>query len=685
MQIIRITNGEGELIVTRRGIWGQFAFFRSALGTGRARPRLTLFLGFLPVLALANEATSDNETSQPSREAQMQPSEDVLITGKAVQDVAAAKTDVPWIESAQAISVVTAGMIKEQGIVRLHDALRGVAGISRSSTYGFYDAYTLRGYDAAYGSVYLDGLTTTSVAGTTNELAGLEQVEVIKGPAAALYGASPLGGIVNLVSKRPRPDSFLEASLSTGSYHFAEGNIDANAALSASGSLLGRVNLLYRDADDFVKYSAEQRLYVAPALTWNMGGATQLTLLGRYQRDRDNPWAPLTAYGTVLPSAHGRLTPKFSVNRDGADRGFVNQDRKQVGYVFDHRFNDATSFTQTLRHTETKTHWNNWIFSDEFVDSEFIDGVQQGHVLGLSIYGPFRQVDHDFGVDSRLNIKVATGLLRHTVLAGIDYKRNTNRFADGGGNFDYTVNTLDILAPRSTLPLVHDPASAYSGSGKSDQTGYYLQDHIGFLDRWFLTVGGRWDHVKTDGQKDHAFSPNVGLNYLIAPTVSLYANWARPFTPQFGWVLDIDGNQLPPETGRNIEAGIKWDSAEGRLSGLASIFQLTRKNVATEDPSNPFFYVVTGEQRSRGLEIEGRWSPSRAWTTSLAYTYLDAQIARRQHAASRHAPQQHSQAQCLPLWKIRSAAGSPCGSRTESRSALQQLQEQQSLPGRYRW
>jgi iron complex outermembrane receptor protein len=541
---------------------------------------------------------------------------------------ASSKTDIPSIETPQAISVVTAEAIKEQGITRLGDALRAVAGMSRSSTYGYYDAYTLRGYDAAYGSIYLDGLMTTSPAGAVNELAGLERVEVVKGPASALFGASPLGGIVNLVSKRPQADAFIESTLTTGSYSLVESSIDANTPLNESGSLRARVNFLYRDADDFVDYSGENRLYVAPTLTWNIAGDTHLTFLSRYQRDRDNPWSPLTAYGTVLPSAHGKLPIEFAVNRDGAGRAVVNQDRHQIGYMFDHRFNEALSFSQTVRYAHTKTYWNNWVFSDLFVDSSFVDGVQQGHVLGLFVYGPFRQRDNDFGADSRLAAAFETGGLSHDVLVGVDVRNNRNRNADAGGNYDIAANTLDILAPDRTSPLVHDPAASYSGSVKSRQTGYYLQDHVGFADRWFLTLGGRWDVVDTDGQNDNAFSPNVGVNYFIAPAVSLYANASKSFTPQFGWTVAFDGSALPPETGRNVEGGVKFDGAT--FGGLISLFQLTRRNVATADPdpTHPFSYVVTGEQRSRGLEIEGSWKPGDAWEGSLAYAYIDAVVTK---------------------------------------------------------
>lgn len=558
--------------------------------------------------------------------------EEIVVTSRYIQTAdtraVSAKSETALIEIPQAISVVSADAIKDQQITRLADALKGVAGVSKSSTYGFYDAYVIRGYDAAYGSVYLDGLTETNAAGANNELAGLQSVEVVKGPASALFGASPLGGVVNLVSKRPQRDPFLEVTLSTGSFNRKEGSVDANAPLDASGSLLGRLNVLYRDTDDFVRFSGENRLFVAPALTWQIGERTQVTFLGRFQRDRDHPWSPYTAYGTILPSAYGELPMDFSIQRSGDRNVRSDLDRSQVGWVFDHAFNDVFAFTQTTRYSHTKTAWNNWVFSDAFVDSSFIDGVQQGHILGLYVYGPYRQIDKDLALDSRLTAKIGGGRVRHRLMLGIDYRSNRNHQSEGGSNFDITQNSLDILDPDYGAPLIHDPTNIHTSESRTHNAGLYLQDHVSLDERLFVTLGGRWDRTNSDGARDHAFSPNVGVNWFVTKGVALYANAARSFTPQFGWVTTVNGERLPPETGRNIEGGVKIGTPDDTLGAMVSVFQLTRENVAVSDPDFPLYYVVTGQQRSRGLEVEGTWMPTPAWTAQLAYTLLDARITR---------------------------------------------------------
>ena len=582
----------------------------------------------------APAAAADRAAADPASPEQQS---DIVVTGQKLEEVPqAGKSDVPLIETPQAISIVSADDIADRGVTRLAEALRSVAGVSRSSTYGFYDAWQIRGFDAAYGSIYLDGLLSTSVAGANNELAGLQQVEVVKGPASMLFGSAPLGGIVNLVSKRPQADAFADIGLATGSYDLIEATADLNGPLTRNGALLGRLNLVYRDSDAFVRFAGQNRIFVAPAVTWNIDADTHLTVLGRYQRDHDAPWSPISAWGMVLPWKYGKLPIDFSINNKNP-RTQQYQEAKEIGYVFDHRFSNALSFTQSLRYSDLHTDWRDWIFWAGFTDSDvdgprdidggIVSGVQQGHIAGRYLYGPFHQVDRNFQVDSRFTLEAATGSVRHDIMLGLDYRHSRDDYVDTGGNFDPTKNPLDLLDPDYTQPFVDDPGSAYDGHDRSHQTGIYLQDHLSYGALATLTLGGRYDWAESDGQKDHKFSPRVGVTLNVSKAAALYASWSRSFVPQTGY-MTYTGDPLPPETGRNVEAGIKLQSAGNKLSGMISVFDLVRQNVATTDPQHPLFSVVTGEQQSRGVEVEGTWHPTPAWTLSAAYAYLDAKVTK---------------------------------------------------------
>jgi iron complex outermembrane receptor protein len=576
------------------------------------------------VLALATQAAAEQAETPTADSAEVA---GIVVTGASLGVPLSTKTDTPLMETPQAVSVVQNELLIAQGVTRLADALRNVAGVTRSSTYGFYDSYQIRGYDAAYGSFFLDGLTSANVAGAVNELAGLEQIEVIKGPASALYGASPLGGIVNLVSKRPKADTFLDVRAATGSYDLREVVADANAPLTSDGTLLGRLNLVYREGDDFVDFAHSQRFYVAPALTWVIGDRTRLTLLSRYQRDKDSPWSPVSAWGTILPSAHGETPIDFAVNGPGPQKAVFNQKSKQIGYALVHEFTDTVRFTQNLRFEDRSVYWDRWIFAAGFVDGRIENGVQQGHVLGRFVYGPFSQRDKDFAADTRLAFEVDQGAVRHSITTGVDYRRNTNETA-GDGNYNAADNPLDILAPDYLAPYVRDPMGAYNTSAKSSQLGFYLHDHVRIGERLTLTLGGRWDNAKAGDQEDSKFSPHAGVTWALTPEASLYGSFSRSFTPTPSWQTDSSGALLPPETGENIEAGVKVQHRSGRLSGAIAVYQLTRRNVATADPASPFFYVVTGEQRSRGVEVEGTWRPVDGLELIGAYARIDAEVTK---------------------------------------------------------
>lgn len=561
--------------------------------------------------------------------------EGLTVVGAQLRDtVVAGKTETPLIETPQAISVVSSQDIETRGVTRLSEALRTVAGVSRSTTYGFYDAYTIRGFDAAYGSVYLDGLVNEAGVGFNQELSALEQIEVLKGPASMLFGQAPLGGLINLVSKRPREDAFVKVTASTGSWNLVEGTVDANGSLNGDGTLLGRLNLTYRDADSFVRNAAINRIFIAPAVTWRPGPDTSVTLLGRYQRDKDNPISPVPAYGTVLPGLVA-IPEDFAINNGGDQKVINNRDRIQVGYVFDHRFSDALSVSQTVRYTRRKEYWDRWMFAAGFIDGAGAYTDTPTGVIGRYFYGPYRTTDKDLAVDTRLKGRFDTASITHEWLGGVDHRQSRGHYYSAG-DYDPTHFPLDIANPNYTAPLDTSFVTGAPGDSKGRQTGVYLQDHLKFGDLVTLTLGGRYDWASASGMKDKAFSPRVGATLRVANGVNAYASWSKSFLPQLysQQVVGLDtagnpiGGPVPPERGENIEAGLKFAPEAAPLSGSVALYQLTRQNVVTSDPVYPIFSVVTGEQRSRGLEAELHWRALDGLNLDLAYTYVDATVTK---------------------------------------------------------
>ena len=561
--------------------------------------------------------------SAAAQDAVPQERDDIVITGRELRESAAiGKSDVPVLETPQAISVVPREMIEARGVTRLADALRTVAGISSASTYGFYDGYTIRGYDASYSSVYLDGLISETGVGANQELFGLERIEVLKGPASMLFGQAPLGGLVNLVSKRPQDRAFLNLSASGGSWNAYEGTLDANG-------------VLYRDTDSFVRNAGQNRIFVAPALTWKIAPGTRLTILGRWQRDRDNPYSSVPAYGTVLPGAVD-LPVDFALDGRGAQRVVNDQERRQIGYVFEHRFSSALRFTQSLRYTYRTTDWDRWMFAAGFLTATGQRLATPTTTLGRFLYGPYHAADRDLATDSRIAADFSTGSVRHAIVAGVDYRQNRESYSSGG-DYNPADNPLSLTNPDYDAVLVNHGGAPYSDSTRSHQTGLYLQDHLKFGQVFTLTLGGRYDWVDGNGDRSHAFSPRVGATVVVAPDAVFYASWSRSFTPQYPGdkqVVGVTGTgslilgALPPERGENYEVGFKFAPIDAPLSGTIALFQLTRQNVETSDPDYPNFYKVSGEQRSRGVEVEGQWRLAPGATLNVAYAYIRGKVTK---------------------------------------------------------
>ncbi|HUD92373.1 TonB-dependent siderophore receptor [Sphingobium sp.] len=547
--------------------------------------------------------------------------DDITVTAHLLDAPIAAKADIAPLESSQAISVISQEMLEGQGVRRIADALFNVAGVSRSNNYGFFDGFNIRGFNASTGATYLDGLLDDTGYGTS-EMTALERVEVVKGPASGLFGQGPISGMVNLVSKRPQDQVFLDVGLAGGSYDFKEITLDANGPLDEAGTLLARLPVVYRDQDFFVHYSGQRRIFLAPSLTWKPDADTSLTLLGRYVDDHINPWSPTTAYGTALPNPNGKLSRRLSIN-DGEHPAVQNNDYWNLGYVFDHKFSEKIAVHQSLRYQDFHNSWDNWLF---------ITGISADRrTVTRAFYGPYDQHGKYFRVDTNASLRFDTGPLNHYLLIGVDYGR---RSAHDTNLYDTSMPyALDLYDPIYGTVSTHNPAvPAMTYAIVSKQRGIYVQDHIKLGELLTMTLGGRWDkaisRTNSNGTaspevNDNAFSPRAGATLALSDWASLYVNYAKSFNPQ-GTYRSADGTPLPPERGVNYEGGVKFAKADDSLTGMVTLFELTRTNVATADAVLPNVYVLTGEQRTRGVEAEAAWRPAPGVELTGAFTYLDA-------------------------------------------------------------
>lgn len=609
--------------------------------------------------AVESQAQSE-PTDASRREAAIVPEqaptlEEVVVTAEsgeegtgyvARESRTAMKTKTLLLETPQAVSIVTRKLIDDQGAQDLEEALRNVAGVSVGGYYGEWDYYRIRGFDVSNENTYLDGLIGDGAP--YEEIWGLERIEVVKGPASTLFGQGPLGGFVNLVSKRPRPDFFGEAQLTVGSFNYVQGALDVNFPGNGNKTIYARFNALLRSADSFVDFANSKRIFIAPAFTWEIGPSTILTLLTSDRDDWMNFAFPLPARGTVLPNPNGEIP----ISRYVGNPAHPNDEWQRIirtGYEFDHRFSESIGLVQNLRYF-----WLDWTSNNLSYPTSL---SEDGRILTLSGY---KAVGNSYGwrIDTAVDAAFGTGPLDHVVLLGVDYRSTTQYYRSQDGN---TIE-LDLFTPNygALPPYVYGPASASKETAAD--LGFYLQDQVRLLDRVTVTAGVRYDYstfdvpiefgVGEDGGSfwAYAFSPKVGITYEFVPGVAAYFNWSRSFNPQW-FFTDAQGNPVAPETGENFELGLKYALFNNRLTGMLSIYQLTRSNVATENLAtpDPFDSIVTGQQRARGFEFEIAANPLPGLELTAAYTYINAEVT-QDNVLPVGTPLQGVPENCLNMW-----------------------------------
>lgn len=536
-----------------------------------------------------------------------------------------AKLDLPLLQVPQAITVVTRKVLDDQGAVKLDDALQNVAGVMPGGYYSGWDYYRIRGFDASFNT-YLDGLRGGN--GTADETGGLETVEVLKGPSSALYGQSVLGGLVNLRSKRPRPDAFLNLEYTGGSFAFNSPSVDFGGSLNRGRTLYGRVVALDRRQESFVDYANNHRAYVAPSLTWRPSARTALTLLGRYQQENGRHAFPLPASGTVLPNVNGDIPISRYLGETGGDDNSLHEDNRQLGWQFSHQLSESITIRQNGRVALYRQIWRNLLYPG------FLDAGQR------TLYRyplDYDQKWRNYAVDTSMTAGFHTGPIRHQFVAGVDYFRNPNIYS--GESIDFSdlsqYTPIDLFQPvygRVNKPYALIPA--YGGHSLMQFTGVYFQDHVQLTQRLAVTAGGRINYASNrdlpdPGHSDTVFTPRVGATFQWTGGLSLYGSYSRSFLPQAGRVYDAsseNGTFAPPEDGRQWETGLKSSLLGGRLMSSLALYDLRRTNVLTADATHPSFSVVTGRQRSRGVEAETTFLLHGGWSLTGAYAFNQANV-----------------------------------------------------------
>lgn len=542
----------------------------------------------------------------------------------------ATKTDTPLIETPQSVSVITRDQIEDQGATTVSQALRysaSVLGETRLSSGGRYDSVFIRGFGGGGSGAgfvnYLDGLRLQrgiNYLVPAYEAWGLERIEVLRGPSSVIFGQVKPGGIVNLVSKRPKDEPHGEIQFRAGTFSRSELAFDIGGPVDPAKTWLYRVVGLGRAADTQVDSTRDERIFIAPSLTYRPNAATSFTLLTAFQRDPETGfYGFVPAVGTVLPSRAGKIRSEFFPGEPNSEGYSRNQ--ASIGYSFEHRFNDVFSFRQNTRYTDLESRLRTVAIASIATDQKTL--TRRVTVAN--------EKARTAAIDNQLQADFRTGPLTHKVLFGADgYWTQANSFTGTGG----TVQTLDFTNPvYGRTPFV---LPTLAGTDQSTQQyGLYLQDQIK-LDRLSLLVGGRFDRALSrtralstgvlTKQDDDARTGRVALMYNFDNGFAPYASYSTSFEPQTG--TGYNGTAFKPTEGEQYEAGFKYQPPGYNLSFQAAVYQLTQTNVLTTDTAHPTYQIQTGEVRSRGVELEARATLFDSFDLVASYAYTDAEVTK---------------------------------------------------------
>ena len=535
--------------------------------------------------------------------------------------VQAAKTAAPLIELPQSISVVTRDQIDLLGFIDVQQAVRYTAGIV-GENYGpdlRFDFLTLRGFDPVQ---YIDGLqapVSGSISNVGVDLYGFDTVEILKGPAAVLYGSTPPGGLYNLASRRPDARFGGEVQVKVGTDDFRQ--VAGTVTGSAAPGVRARVTGLYRDRDSRTDFVTADRAYLAPALSVDIGPDTVLTALGYYQHDRvdgdTNGFLPVL--GVLRPNPVGRV-PR-SVNLGEPDYNRYERDQFAAGYELTHRLTPDIRLTQNLR----------WSEYEEDMRTIYATGLgEDGRTVSRSNF-PFRDDVSQFAVDNRVDATVRTGAIEHRLLAGVDYRNYREASAFGFA----AAPSIDLFDPVYGAFTPETPDFFPFTDQRLRQTGVYAQDQAKLGD-FILTLSGRHDWSRITNYrladdrtaKQNRFSYRVGGTYVTPSGIAPYLSYATSFEPVVG--QSREGDAFSPSVGRQIEIGVKYDgrnlSPDVKLFATAAAYRIRQSNVTTPDPVNTAFTVQTGEATVEGVEFELVTRIRDAFSLNASYTYADARV-----------------------------------------------------------
>ncbi|MFG1359117.1 TonB-dependent siderophore receptor [Xanthobacter pseudotagetidis] len=618
----------------------------------------------LPTVEVVNDQASRQQPGDRATPWSAGPVIDYVATDSRV----GTKTDTPLIETPQSITVVGDEQMRDQGVQSLQEAVRYTAGVFADG-FGLDsrgDYAIIRGIPASY---FIDGLRS-SFGYYSNTAAiepyALERVEVLRGPASMLYGQSSLGGIINGVSKLPLATPRNEITFEYGSFDFKQIKFDTSGPLTADGKWLYRVVGLGRDAGTQVDFVDNDRLMLAPSITYRPTDMTSITLLANFREDHSGSVQQfLPQIGTLVPNRFGQRADFSTFVGEPSDK--YDTSSQSGTFLFDHEFENGLKLRNATRYTHVDNTYNS-TYAAVLTPARIatLNALLGGPVLNPA-YAPFLNygqseiaravVDQQtetgvFNSDTNLTGNFTTGPVEHKVIGGFDYTQYVVNMATSGTLLDNVFPGIPGFLPaqprfnmyrpvynqRSYLvgldgSLVFGQPPLYDRPQETQkQTGLYIQDQMR-MGPWIAVLGLRqdWLTIEQEGAADEnlsATSTRAALMYETDFGFAPYVSFSTAFEPQPGQPVARNitapfNTQTPakPLEGNQVEIGFKYKHPTLPLVVNAAVYDLTQDNVIVQ-PDFLFNAVQGASINVRGFEIEaiGEITPNIKIVASYSYT-----------------------------------------------------------------
>ncbi|MBC7769101.1 MAG: TonB-dependent siderophore receptor [Phycisphaerales bacterium] len=534
----------------------------------------------------------------------------------------ATRTDTPLRDVPQSVTIITNDLIEDQAMRSMADVVRYVPGVSMGQGEGHRDAPTLRG-NSSTADFFVDGVRDD--VQYFRDLYNAERVEVLKGPNAMIFGRGGGGGVINRVTEWADWSPERELALTVGSYEQYRGTADIGGAFGDATAL--RLNAVYEQSESYRDFVSLERYGVNPTAAFQFGDST--TVRAGYEHSRDD-----RTVDRGVPSQNGRpWSGSRSAFFGNPNLSYAETEVDILNLHVDHDFNANLELRNRMVAADYYKFYQN-IHANSAVNGAG-NVALQGYNAATERQNFFNQTD--------LIWRAETGAVRHTVLAGFEFGMQET---DNTRSPNFTgLPTVNVASPTTAATgAIPTPLQTNNAVGV-DVAAFYLQDQVALSDQWQIVAGVRFDRFDLDlddrraanadfSRQDDLVSPRVGVIYRPIEPLSFYASYGVSYLPQSGdqfSSLDATSAALDPEEFENIELGLKWDVSPD-LAFTAAIYRLERSNTRAIDPITSLT-VLTGAQRSEGLELGLAGQVTENWQIAGGYAYQDAEITSTTTAA----------------------------------------------------